>query len=70
MGLVRLRIREFAEDRGWTLKEVAERSGVNYNTLKTYARSPGIAMLDTTALVKLARAFEVTIEELIEVVEE
>lgn len=70
MGLVRLRIREFAEDRGWTLKEVAERSGVNYNTLKTYARSPGIAMLDTTALVKLARAFEVTMEELIEVVEE
>jgi hypothetical protein len=43
---------------------------VNYNTLKTYARSPGIAMLDTTALVKLARTFEVAIEALIEVVEE
>jgi putative transcriptional regulator len=70
MGLVRLRIRELAEARGWTLKEVAERSGVNYNTLKTYARSPGIAMLDTTALVKLARVFEVAIEDLIEVVEE
>jgi len=70
MGLVRLRIRELAETHGWTLKEVAERSGVNYNTLKTYARSPGIAMLDTTALVKLARTFEVAIEDLIEVVEE
>jgi len=70
MGLVRLRIRELAETHGWTLKEVAERSGVNYNTLKTYARSPGIAMLDTTALVKLARTFEVAIEALIEVVEE
>jgi transcriptional regulator with XRE-family HTH domain len=67
---VRLRIRELAETHGWTLKEVAERSGVNYNTLKTYARSPGIAMLDTTALVKLARTFEVAIEDLIEVVEE
>lgn len=70
MGLVRLRIREFAEERGWTLKEVSERSGVNYSTLKTYARSPGMAMADVTALVKLARLFDVTIEDLIEVVEE
>lgn len=70
MGLVRLKIREFAEERGWTLKEVSERSGVNYSTLKTYARSPGIAMIDTTALIKLARVFEVTIEDLIEVIEE
>ena len=70
MGLVRLKIRELAEERGWTLKQVAERSTVNYSTLKTYARSPGIAMLDTTALVKLARTFEVAIEDLIEVVEE
>ncbi|GAB4241557.1 MAG: hypothetical protein Kow00121_67670 [Elainellaceae cyanobacterium] len=70
MGLVRLRIREFAKERDWTLKEVSERSGVNYSTLKTYARSPGIAMVDATALLKLARTFEVAIEDLIEVVEE
>lgn len=70
MGLVRLRIREFASEKGWTLTEVAKRSGVNYSTLKTYARSPGIAMLDATALIKLAKVFEVTIEDLIEVVEE
>lgn len=70
MGLIRLRIKEFANERGWTLKEVAERSGVNYSTLKTYARSPGIATVDATALIKLARVFEVTIEDLIEVVEE
>jgi transcriptional regulator with XRE-family HTH domain len=70
MGLVRLRIREFTEKRGWTLKQVSEQSGVNYSTLKTYARSPGIAMVDVTALIKLARVFEVTIEELIEVIEE
>jgi len=25
MGLVRLRIREFAAEKGWTIKEVAER---------------------------------------------
>lgn len=70
MGLVRLRIREFAEERGWTLKEVAERSGVVYSTLRTYARSPGMATVDATALIKLARVFDVMLEDLIEVVEE
>jgi putative transcriptional regulator len=70
MGLIRLRIQEFTKARSWTLKEVSERSGVNYSTLKTYARSPGMAMADVTALVKLARLFDVTIEDLIEVVEE
>jgi putative transcriptional regulator len=70
MGLIRLRIKEFATERGWTLKEVAERSGVNYSTLKTYARSPKIATADVTALIKLARTFDVMIEDLIEVVEE
>lgn len=70
MGLVRLRIREFAQKRGWSIKEVSDRSGVNYNTLKTYARSPGIATVDATALVKLAQVFEVSIEDLIEIVEE
>jgi transcriptional regulator with XRE-family HTH domain len=70
MGLVRLRIREYAQERGWTLKEVSERSGVVYSTLRTYARSPGLATLDVTALQKLARTFEVMMEDLIEVVED
>lgn len=70
MGLVRLRIREYAQERGWTLKEVSERSGVVYSTLRTYARSPGLATLDVTALQKLARTFDVMMEDLIEVVEE
>ena len=70
MGLVRLRIREFAEERGWTLKEVSERSGVVYSTLRTYARSPGLATVDVTALQKLARTFDVMMEDLIEVVED
>ncbi|HEY9707818.1 MAG TPA: helix-turn-helix transcriptional regulator, partial [Oculatellaceae cyanobacterium] len=48
MGLVKLRIREFAEDRGWSLKEVAARSGIPYSTVTTYARSPGMATLDVT----------------------
>jgi transcriptional regulator with XRE-family HTH domain len=67
---VRLRIREFAAKEGWTLKEVAERSGVPYNTVKTYAPSPGMTMADIGALRKLARTFDVLIEDLFEVVEE
>ncbi len=52
------------------MKEVSDRSGVVYSTLRTYARSPGMAMVDATALIKLARVFDVAIEDLIEVVEE
>ncbi|MBW4540007.1 MAG: helix-turn-helix domain-containing protein [Myxacorys chilensis ATA2-1-KO14] len=70
MGLVRLRIRELADARGWTIKDVSEHSGVVYSTLRTYARSTGMATVDVTALIKLARVFDVAIEDLIEVVEE
>jgi len=68
--LVKLRIREFAAREGWTLKEVADRSGVSYNTVKSYARSPGMAMADIGTLLKLARTFDVSIEELLDFVEE
>ena len=70
MGIIRLKIRDFATEKGWTLKEVSDRSGVVYSTLRTYARSPGLATVDFTAIQKLARAFDVMIEELVEVVEE
>jgi transcriptional regulator with XRE-family HTH domain len=70
MGLVRLRVKEFAEERGWTLKEVAQRSGVNYQTVISYVRRDSMAMVDFTAVQKLARAFDVMIEDLVEVLEE
>ena len=70
MGLVRLKIRDFAQARGWTLRDVSDRSGIVYSTLRTYARSSGMATVDATALIKLARIFEVAIEDLIEIVEE
>jgi transcriptional regulator with XRE-family HTH domain len=69
-GLVRLRVREFATQKGWTLREVAERSGVGYTTISNYARSSGMAMVDYTALHRLARTFDVMIEELVEILEE
>ncbi|MFB2976946.1 helix-turn-helix domain-containing protein [Microseira sp. BLCC-F43] len=70
MGLFRLRIRELAEEKGWTLKEVAIRAGIPYSTITTYARSNGMTTADVLALQKLARTFDVLIEDLIEVVEE
>jgi putative transcriptional regulator len=70
MGYVRLRIRELAQQKGWTLKEVAERSGVNYNTVKSYVQRDVLNTVDLSAVYKIARTFEVTIEDLMEVVEE
>jgi transcriptional regulator with XRE-family HTH domain len=65
-----LRIRELAARENWTLLDVAERSGVPYSTIKTYARSPGMTMVDIGALLKLARTFDVLIEDLFEIVKE
>ncbi|MGB5961884.1 MAG: helix-turn-helix transcriptional regulator [Coleofasciculaceae cyanobacterium] len=70
MGLVRLRIQEFADQKGWTLTEVSKRSGVGYSALRNYARSPGLASVDVTALHKLARTFDVMVEDLYEIVKE
>jgi transcriptional regulator with XRE-family HTH domain len=68
--LIKLRIREFAAKEGWTLKELSERSGVSYSTIKTYAVSEGMVMADLAALRKLAQTFDVLIEDLLEVVQE
>ncbi len=64
MGLVKLRMRELAAENGWTVTEIADRSGVSYNTVKSYARSPATAMADIGDLLQLARMLDVSIEEL------
>ncbi len=70
MGLVRSRIREYASEKGWTIEEVSERSGIAYTTEKNYAKSQGLAIIDVTSLQKLAQTFDVMIEDLFEVVQE
>ncbi|MEG4499293.1 helix-turn-helix transcriptional regulator [Microcoleus sp. F10-C6] len=70
MGLVRFRIRELADEKGWTLKDVADRSDVPYSTVRHYARSEGLATVDITSIQKIARTLDVLIEELMEVVKE
>ena len=70
MGRIRLRVREFAREKGWTLREVSNRTGVRYTTIATYANSPGMATVDYTALDKMARAFAIAIEDLVEILEQ
>ena len=70
MGLIKLRVKEFATEKGWTLKEVSDRSGIAYTTLKNYAKSPGLATIDVTSLHKLAQIFDVMIEDLYEIVQD
>ncbi len=70
MGLVRLKIRELADEKGWTLKDVADRANVPYSTVRHYARSQGLATVDLTSIQKIARIFDVLIEDLMEVIED
>jgi putative transcriptional regulator len=70
MGLVRLKIRELANEKGWTLKDVADRANVPYSTVRHYARSTGLATVDLTSIHKIAQTLDVLIEDLMEVVEE
>ncbi|MEG4054081.1 MULTISPECIES: helix-turn-helix transcriptional regulator [unclassified Microcoleus] len=70
MGLIRLRVRELAQEKGWTLKEVSERSGIPYSTVRSYAHSPKLATVDYTALNKMARLFDIAIEDLVEILEQ
>lgn len=70
MGLIRLKIRELARERGWTLKEVAQRAGLPYSSIKTYTQREAMSTTDYTSIHKLARAFGVAIEDLVEILEE
>lgn len=69
MGRIRLRVRELADQKGLTLKEVSARSEIPYATVKNYAQAV-LATVDYTALQKLARVFDVAIEDLVQVIEE
>lgn len=70
MSLFRVRIRELAKAQSLKLKDISERSGVHYSTVKTYAGSSGMSMADVVSLIKISRVFGVTVEELVEIIEE
>ena len=52
MGYVRLRIRELADKKGWSLKDVSDHSGVNYNTVKSYVQRGTLNTIDLSAVYK------------------
>ncbi len=68
--MFRLRIKEFAAERGLTLKELAERAELPYSTIATYANSSGMVMVNLLSVIKIARVFGVAIEDLVEILED
>ena len=60
------KVKEVAKDKGMTLKEVAARSGIKYDTLLSWNEHVPGAM----AVWKVSKALDVSIEELLELLEE
>ena len=62
------RLRPERESRGWTQAELAARVGVSRKTINTIEN--GVFLPSTLTALKIAGAFERTVEELFSVVEE
>ncbi len=52
------------KDKGWSQEKLAQESGISYNTLIKIERS-GIENPKIDTVIKLAKALEVTIDELV-----
>ncbi len=63
--MVRLRVREIAEQKGISMGKLSRRADVSYKTIKRIYRDPNYSVTVTT-LEKLARALEVPTSALLE----
>ncbi len=63
--MIRLRIKEVAEQKGISMRKLASTADIAYNTLRTIYRDP-YRQVTTTTLEKLAKALSVPATELIE----
>lgn len=63
--MIRLRVKEVAEEKGMSMRKLAATADIAYNTLRTIYRNP-YRQVTTTTLERLARALEVSVIELIE----
>lgn len=63
--MIRLRVKEVAEQKGMSMGKLSKNAGIAYNTLRTIYRNP-YRQITTTTLEKLARALGVPSKELIE----
>jgi DNA-binding Xre family transcriptional regulator len=63
--MVRLRVKEIAEAKGYNMSSLSRASDVSFNTIKRIFRNP-YKEVTTTTLERIARALEVPTSELIE----
>jgi DNA-binding Xre family transcriptional regulator len=64
-SMVRLRVKELAEAKGFNMSSLARRADIAFTTVKKIFRDP-YAEVSTYTLDKLAHALEVDVRELIE----
>jgi DNA-binding Xre family transcriptional regulator len=64
-SMVRLKVKEVAENKGFNMSSLARRADIAFTTVKKIFRDP-YAEVSTYTLDKLAKALEVDVRELIE----
>ncbi len=64
--MVRLKVKEIAQQKGVSQRQLALRSGVDINRVRTIFRHPTKTVVTTETLDKLARVLGVDVSELIE----
>ncbi len=63
--MLRLRVKEVAQSKGFSMGELSRKSNVAYNTIKGIYREP-LREVTSTTLNKIAKALGVPVTELIE----
>jgi transcriptional regulator with XRE-family HTH domain len=65
-GAVRLRVPELLKAKGWSISELMRRSGLSYPTVYRLAKKDPFGIVSLETAVKIAKAFDVPLEEVIE----
>lgn len=63
--MIRLRVKEVAEQRGMTMTTLSHRSEISFNTVKSIFRDP-YKIINTDTLERLAKALDVNPADLLE----
>jgi len=63
-GTARLRVPQLLQARGWSISELMRRSGLSYPTVWQLARGKNKGPISLDTALAIARAFEVSLAEL------
>ena len=63
---MRIRLKELMQARGWTAAQVVEATGIGLNTVYKL-RERSVSQVRGTTLSALAKAFDVSLDELLEI---